>query len=226
MQMTRMFICGVLLTVFTSAVAIANDNSNSTWPPFETSEINSKAYSASVGEFIHGQVTIRIAQIKHLDGNYKSVPHFCGAWIQVIKGNNVLWQTHFKDIDPVGASYGLFIPNPQPSAELFAVIKEGDYDGHLFLIQKDGAVINVMGGKYLLSANHDLIVSIYSSDESGIAVVDAHNGKIMLSTKNLPNIYQWYQKESVYYFGEAVWLPEYAGTATEKQNVVYLNRSR
>ena len=42
-------------------------------------------------------------------------------------------QVSCDDIEPVGFSYGLFVPKRQPVPSYFVALKEGDYDGRLLL---------------------------------------------------------------------------------------------
>jgi hypothetical protein len=48
--------------------------------------------------------------------------------------NKTIFKKYFDDIDAVAFSYGLFIPNVQPPAPYFAVVKNEDYDGPLYLL--------------------------------------------------------------------------------------------
>jgi hypothetical protein len=155
-----------------------------------------------VAEYKHGDAVVRIAQAKRLTNVGVPVPG-CRAWLQVVKEGRIVWHANFEDIDAVGASYGLFVPLQQPSAAVFAVVKEGDYDGRLYLIRRDGSVLDTMGGFYFVTPDHRFLISEYASDGSGIAVVDLREGKVVLSTEELPDIYAWYRSGGTYFFTEA-----------------------
>jgi hypothetical protein len=84
----------------------------------------------------HGTVNIRVIQVKNL--GYTMDPDTCRAWLEVRKGNQLLKRFYYRDINPVGSSFGLFLPKQQPSSDDFVAVKEGDYDGRLLLVDKDG----------------------------------------------------------------------------------------
>jgi hypothetical protein len=54
------------------------------------------------------------------------------------KGGQLLKRFYYRDINPGGSSFGLFLPKQQPSSDDFVAVKEGDYDGRLLLVDKDG----------------------------------------------------------------------------------------
>lgn len=202
--------------------ALAQPVEANSWPPMSKSNYDSKRYQFSSAEYQHGDVSIRVAQLKMISNDIEEPPFACRAWLQVVKKNKVIWKAHFDDIDPVGFSYGLFIPHEQPSKDLFTIVKIGDYDGHLYLIKKDGGVLDTLGGFYFLSQDRQFLLSEYSSDASGISVIDLTKGTIEFTSKELPYIQQWYESGSDYWFTESVWLPANQGTPTENLGNAYV----
>jgi hypothetical protein len=204
-----------------TATAAANTPSPVGWPPVSTTQYDSRRYKLTVGEYKHGEVTIRIAQLKRIGDFGDGPPYACRAWLQVLKGQQVAWQVHFADIDAVGSSYGLFVPKVQPRPFL-AVVKNGDYAGRLYLIGKDGSVLESIGGLYILTSDGRYLISELLSDVSGIAVLDLAKPKVLFSVRETPYIQQWYQSGSTYFFTESEWLPSNKGQPTEKLDKVYL----
>jgi hypothetical protein len=104
---------------------------------------------------------IRIIQAKKISKNYNEPPYLCLAWIEITK---TIFKKYFDDIDAVAFSYGLFIPNVQPPTPYFAVVKNGDYDGHLYSVNEDGKVDDFMGGFYFITNDKRYLFSQYVSD--------------------------------------------------------------
>jgi hypothetical protein len=122
---------------------------------------------------------------------------------EVKKGSEVLYRQYFDDIDAVCFSYGLVVPNEQPPSPYFALVKNGDYDGRLYLIRKDGKVFNLIGGYYFFSKDKKYLFSEYATDDEGLEVFDLVNGQVVFSSRSssLPGeIEQWYEKNGQYFF--------------------------
>jgi hypothetical protein len=202
--------------------ALAKTITAKSWPPITSADYDSKMYQFSNAEFQHGDVLIRVAQLKRISKDVEEPPFACRAWLQVVKSNKVVWDKFFDDIDPSASPYGLFIPHEQPSKDMFAIVKIGDYDGHIYMIKKNGAVLDTLGGFYLLSQDKQFLISQYLSDESGISVIDLTKGTTILTTKKLPYIHEWYKSGSDYLFTESEWLPENKGSPSEKFDNAYM----
>ena len=126
----------------------AQSSSDDKFQPFVQKDYNPKEFQVSQSEFHNGNASIRIIQAKKISSNYKEPPYLCRVWIEIRKAKQIVFKKYFDDIDASAFSYGLFIPNVQPPAPYFAIVKNGDYDGHLFLIDEDGKVDDLMGGFY------------------------------------------------------------------------------
>ena len=211
----------VALALFPSAIAAESASSPASWPPVSAAQYDSRLHRLTVAEYKHGKATVRIAQLKRIGEFTGTPPYACRAWLQVLSGGRVAWQVHFDDIDPSGSSYGLFVPKAQPHPFL-AVVKNGDYAGRLYLIGKDGSVLESIGGSYILTSDGRHLISVLLSDVSGIAVVDLEMTKALFSVQETPPIYDWYQTGMTYFFTEAEWLPSNRARATEKLDEVYL----
>ncbi len=199
----------------------ATEDTPADWPPVQREKVDPTRSLFTIAEYAHGAVTVRIAQLKTLSRSETDGPHFCRAWLQVLKGREVLWQRSFDDIEPVGFSYGLVVPSDPPSQDLFAVVKNGDYDGRLLLIGRDGSVIDTIGGFYFLTQDRHFLISDYASDDSGVAVVDLLKSKLLFTAERLPDIHQWYRNGYDYYFSESEWLPSNKGLPTERRGTAH-----
>jgi hypothetical protein len=171
------------------------------YKPFNKNQYPSNDFTISQANFNHGDALIKIIEAKRISIKYEEVPHFCRMWLSVKKSNKTVYRKYFDDIEPVGFSYGLFIPKVQPPSPYFAVVKNGDYDGSLFLISKNGKVIKLMGGFYFITKNKRYLFSEYASDATGLAVFDLRKGLVVFSSMNLPaEMSHWYENKGEYYF--------------------------
>ena len=188
---------------------------------FISKEYDPNDFNISQAEFRNGNVLIRIIEAKKISKKYDEPPHLCRAWLDVQKANETIFQKYFDDIDAVGFSYGLFVPKAQPPSPYFVVVKNGDYDGRLFIVCKDGRVFNLLGGFYFISKDKRYLFSEYASDARGLAVFDLQNGRVVFSSEKLPAyMHQWYEKDGKYFFTEAEW-NNGPGIAHEKEDVAY-----
>jgi len=178
-------------------------------------------YEFQVTQSVHkfNDVAIRITHAKRLIWNEKS-PSYCRAWIEVARGDRVIRRVYYGDFEPVGYSFGVFVPTKQPSASFFTMVKEGDYDGHLLLVDDQGIVTDLMGGSFFVTTDRRFLVSQYSSDESGLAVFNLESRRIIFQSKDIPYIHNWYKDGSGYFFTESEWLPG-DSNAHEKRDGIY-----
>jgi hypothetical protein len=191
------------------------------YKPFIASQYSSKEFKISQGEFRNGNVLIRIIEAKKTSRNYDKPPYVCRAWLDVWKAKQTIFRRYYDNIDAVGFSYGLFVPEVQPPPPFFAVVKNGDYDGRLFLVHKDGKVFDLIGGFYFISENKRYLFSHYASDTSGLAVFDLQGGHVVFSSDKLPAYqHQWYIKKGSYFFTASEWSGS-SGMPREKEGVAY-----
>jgi hypothetical protein len=185
---------------------------------FVAREYPSEQFKVSATEKKHGNLKIKIRQAKRTK-NFEQLPHSCRAWLDVEKSTKAIFSRYYADIDPVGFSFGLFVPKTQPKSPYLAVVKNGDYDGRLFILKTDGEVHDLLGGFYFFTKDKRYIFSEYASDASGLAVFDLVAGKVVFSSDKLSHVYQWYERNGNYFFTEAEWRDN-SGTATEKPGTI------
>ena len=186
------------------AVTVASGQTAAPRKPFVASEYPAEKFRVSKNDYPMGAATVRVIDVKNIgDGEHKDTPHFCSAWVEVLKGEQLVKRLYYEDIEPVGFSFGAFVPQQQLAPEYFTVVKEGDYDGRLLLIEKDGSVVNLPGGFYFVTSDQKFLISEYAADVSEWTVFDLANHRILLQAKNLPDIDSWYRDKSGYFFVEA-----------------------
>lgn len=169
-------------------------------------QFNASSYPAGSFKISHraypfGSFTVRIIQVKGLN-DATTNPSYCRAWLQVRSGGRTVRQAYFKDIDPVGADYGIFLPEKQSIPNYFVALKDGDYDGRLLFIGKDGSLTDLPGGAFFLTPDKRYVVGSHDSDYQSPFVIDLSNHRLVIngSKENLPSVDQWYRDRHGYFF--------------------------
>jgi len=167
--------------------------------PFVAKEYPAGKFQVTKNDYALGEITVRVIDVKNL--GYVNPPRYCRAWVDVLKGEKLLKHFYYDDIEPVGGEFGAFVPKDQPP-DYFTVVKGGDYDGRLLLIDKDGVVVDLPGGFYFVTDDKKFLISEYSSDEPGLTVFDLASHRIVLQPKDVPEIGSWYRDAQGYFFME------------------------
>jgi len=139
--------------------------------------------------------------------------------VEIRQSEHLIRRLYYDDFEPVGYKFGIFVPRKQPSADYFVFVKEGDYDGHISLVDASGHLVDTLGGSFFL-AGGTFLVSQYSSDEAGLAVFDLQAHKLLFKTTDIPYIQQWYKDREGYFFTESEWLGN-SGEPHEKPGMAY-----
>jgi len=208
--MVRAFRLLVLITITAIAACGQEKPAHRATKPFHPKEYPAEKFQVTKNDYAFGDLTVRVIDVKNRGGIASSEPHFCSAWVEVLKSTQLLKRFYYGDIEPVGANYGAFVPKQQPSDDYFAVVKEGDYDGRLLLIDHEGKVVDLPGGFYFVTPDKKLLFSLYSSDSPGLAVFDLANHHVVLQPKDLLDPDKWYHDSKGYFFTD----PDNPGSAS------------
>jgi hypothetical protein len=175
----------------------------------ETKRFDPKSYPAGSfhvtrHDYPHGNFTVRIILAKRVYEVSAPPPSYCRAWLEVRGGGMILRQAFFDDIDPVGSDYGIFVPEHQPFEEYFVALKEGDYDGRLLLVGKDGSLTNLPGGGFFLTTDKRYLIGEHASDYASLIVLDVARRQIVIDggKDKLPGVGDWYLDKAGYFFTE------------------------
>ena len=197
---------GLALSVGFLLAGVSRGEEAEAYRPYEKGEYVGGDFDVTSHTWPHGRVKVKITQAKRLGPRSVEPPYACRAWLEVYEGKTRIWERYFDDIGPSGFSYGLSVPGKQPTPEYFAVIKNGDFDGRLFLIDRKGMVTDLSGGFYFVTFDRRFLYSEYAADTQEVMVFDLLFGKIVLDTKTtdsslLPgDIYDWYHDGKKYFF--------------------------
>jgi hypothetical protein len=144
-----------------------------------------------------------VIQAKRLHGSVQS-PSYCRAWLEVWRSDHILKQIYYDDIEPVGFSYGIFVPRRQPLTDYFTAVKAGDYDGRLLLIGQDGSLADLPGGFYFVTADKRYLVGLHAMDSSSLVVVDVARRQLVIDgeKERVPEIHSWHLDAAGYLFTE------------------------
>jgi hypothetical protein len=173
--------------------------------PFIATDYPEGKFLISKNDYALGEITVRVINVKNLGHDeHKDTPHYCSAWVELLKPEQRAKRFYYGDIEPVGFSFGAFVPRQQPVPDYLMVVKEGDYDGRLLLIDKDGDVFDLPGGFHFVTSDRKYVISEYASDDSepGFTAFDLVNHRIILQPRDPPEIGSWYHDELGYFFME------------------------
>jgi hypothetical protein len=122
----------------------------------------------------------------------------------VKEDGRVLRQAYFDDIEPVGGYFGIFLPKHQPLENYFVALKEGDYDGRLLLVGKDGSLTNFPGGGFFLTADKRFLIGEHASDYASPFVVDLARRQLVIDgeKEKLSGVVDWYVDNRGYFYTE------------------------
>jgi hypothetical protein len=188
--------------------------------PYVAEDYDRKQLRITTRDIQHGRALIRIVQARKI-GKQKIAPRVCRAWLMVDVDGRPVFERYFGDINPLGASFGLFVPTRQVPKPYFAVVKLGDHDGRLFLIHEDGRVLDIEGGYYVVSEDRKLIFSQYASDVTRVVVFDVAAGAPLFVARDLPPIQDWFLIDGNYVFTEAEWDLEDKAGPRAKEGVIH-----
>jgi hypothetical protein len=124
--------------------------------------------------------------------------------LEVRKDNTVVRQAYFDDIDPVGSSFGIFLPKHQPLEDYFVALKDGDYDGRLLLVGKDGSLTDLPGGSFFLTPDKRYLIGEHASDYASLIVFDVTQRRTVIdgAKEKLPGVGDWYLDNAGSFFTE------------------------
>jgi len=173
-------------------------------PTFSRNSYPASKFRVTENKYTHGDVSIRIIEVKNR--GYALEPRQCRAWLEVTNGERLLKRIYYPDIDPSGFSFGIFVPKLKQPDNYFVAVKEGDYDGRLLLVGKDGTVTDLPGGFYFVTVDKRFLVGEYATDGSPLVVVDVERHIAVIDgTKDdtIPDPFNFYRDSSGYFYTEA-----------------------
>ena len=191
-----------LTSVFLAILPVAVTSPGAT--RFDPTAYPSTSFRVSRRDDRQGRISVRVIQVKRVDDAAEKTPSYCRAWLEVWRGNRLQTQFYFDDIQPVGGSYGIFIPQRQPFTNNFIAVKEGDYDGRLLLVNTDGRAADLPGGPYFVTPDKRYLVGLHSRDSSALVIIDVAKQQVVLDgdKERLPEINSWYLDSIGYFFTE------------------------
>ncbi len=165
-------------------------------PPFAPDRFPAGSFTVTSAEYAHGDVVVRVRQARPA-GRPVLTKVFCSVSLEVRhrESGRETWRLE-QDIEPVGGSYGLFVPDDQPLAGRWLVVKEGDYDGRLFVVARDGAVQDLPGGPLLVDRSLGVLFSESSgaSESPGYVALDLRTGRVLDEGRDWA-VCGWYRKD-------------------------------
>lgn len=173
--------------------------------PFTPTDFPDSVSKIYLHTMLNGKVGIEAIQLKRLNEKHDN-PRYGRAWVSMTKDGKRTQCNYFADINPLGGAYGLFFPNQNMPANYRCIVKLGDYDGRLMLINDQGKYWNLPGGSFFLSKDKQYLFSTHECDApSGIAVFDLKSGTPIFETNEKakvasPIVDKWYFNGTNYFF--------------------------
>jgi hypothetical protein len=179
-----------------SLPAHAAQSGKSSGKPFRPADYPPTRFRVTEAEHTLGDLKIRIIQAREKSG----ATFVCRGWIELRPAGGAPRWIERGDLEPVGSSFGLFVPHWQPSRELFLIAELKNYDGNLLLIDKKGSLRQVPGGAYFVDLPHRLLFSLsYSDVAPSLAVIELDTGKTVFQGIDV-EIVHWYRLGSGLFF--------------------------
>lgn len=171
---------------------------------FDPKSYPAGSFHVSRHDYQFSYFTVRIIHAKRVYDLSAPPPSYCRAWLEVRKDNTVVRQAYFDDIDPVGSSFGIFLPKHQPLEDYFVALKDGDYDGRLLLVGKDGSLTDLPGGSFFLTPDKRYLIGEHASDYASLIVFDVTQRRTVIdgAKEKLPGVGDWYLDNAGYFFTE------------------------
>ena len=142
------------------------------------------------------QIVIKLIQLRPAEDFYD---FSCRGLIRTIKGNKLINEINYGNIDPVGGSFGLTFSKNQKKENLFIASKFGDYDGKIIIVDENGEIQSFEGGQYFVTNNGKYLVSVWSSDLSGLTIYDLTKKEVCLNKELDFYLGNWYFSNNIYF---------------------------
>ena len=152
-------------------------------------------YNVSYPGIVDSTYTLR-------DSNYFD----CRGWLFIKQGKKVIHTIYYSGLNAVGGCSGIYLPHVQPRKDYFLIVKYGDYDGNIIILDAYGNVTKEMGGSIEVSPDKRYLFSDYDSDLPGVTIYDFEKHKTLLTPDSLeidsglgePQIGRWYYQDNKY----------------------------
>jgi len=136
-----------------------------------------------------------------------------------LSGTDTIDEKNYERMEALGGLAQVLVPKQQPSNDYFILVKFGDSDGNVLLIDHIGMIRTFRGGNFFITEDHRYLVSPYSSDCGGLTVFDLKEDSLIFD-KNCENdpafnersfYVHWYKDKNQNYY----WLGNYGETDPE-----------
>lgn len=170
--------------------------------PADYPESSAKTFTVSVP---NSKVSVEALQVKRLNEKHPN-PRYCRAWVTITNDGKKVSTEYFNDINGLGGPCGLYFPKQPISDNYRGIVKLGDYDGRLLLVNNAGKYWNLPGGSFFTSKDKKLLFSTHECDApAGLLVFDLQKGATIFATsekgKEVPPVVdKWYFDGENYFF--------------------------
>lgn len=156
--------------------------------------LDQRLFKTTEAHYRLGKYEIIIRQrkrLKEISGQKEFDTHVgpicCSALVDIKENGKLINRVEFKDIQPLGAPYGIHLPIKQESSKHFILVKWGDYDSRTIVITAGGELINLGGGTFRIFLNRYLVSPRGLADDPSLSfsILDLDTNELILSTSEL-----------------------------------------
>lgn len=150
----------------------------------EESLINTKTELREKENPIKSQVVYQIGnvQVKLTQTKSDGTSFYCKSNIVSSIDHKIVDSISF-DHEPIGGYYGISMPIKIENHLIFT--KHGDYDGRTILVNENGKISNIIGGKNNYDPESNLLFTQYYSDLNGFAVFNMKSDSLVLEISDI-----------------------------------------
>jgi len=182
----------LLLLLFTGEFLLAQ------YRPFNALDYDTDFYKVKSQNISFKNVTVKLIKV-NTKASVES-DFYCRAWLVVLVNDSLCDSLYFDNMVGKAGCSGIYFETEQPLVDNLILVKYGDYDGRTIVVDSQGKVHNLQGGRYFLTRDKRFLFSVYESDLNGLTVYDFKFKKVAYSNDSLNSkLNEWYFQEGRYF---------------------------
>ncbi len=142
-------------------------------------------------------------EVPHKHSEFKN-EFSCNASLVTYKSGKVIDSIRYDKVEALGSEYGIFYVGVYPYKGDYPLhwlfCKEGDYDGRTILIEESGRIRDIKGGQVHVDDDNGMVLSVYSSDISGLTVYDLKSDSMIFEMPEFEPRPLFFYRDDLRYF--------------------------
>ena len=183
-------------------------------PAIETQTIITDSDLTFVYDTLKLKDVVAIVSTSYSPNKHRS--YSCNSSVQSYLKGKLIDEIKYSKIEAVGGDAGIFFSFKNENQ--IVLNKRGDYDGRTIIINSDGKLTDIVGGRDFSPTSEEIFLSIYDSDLSEFSLYDLKNDSLIFDSGEIEKRPKEFYSEGQRYFGlfvddetgtESVWEIEY-----------------